>query len=810
MAVELSIKAQALLQEIGINPQIILDIEGVDLIFGAQPVLKVLSWDDENAFWDSGLTWDGLIADAKSRDYISLNGTTTSITQQIEPDKGSSSSISTVNISIVDVNGEVSKTLSFDNITEILGRKATFSIGMAQGSYPEDAQAIFRGVIVDFYTDSGTVMVSLASSESLKRQVLLEQAQTELTSTIDSIQTTIPVTLANAFYLSQDSMKSYIRIDDEIMEIITRDSDTQFTVSRSALGTIADSHDVDASVDSFYRLQGKPIDLALKLMLSSSGNEFFNSLDLPKSINFVSVIEEIQNAVIFDYYDIREKTGLTVNDYIQLNSTLNTGTYTIKEFGYLDDGSSYIITNETLVTEADYTDDFSYKSKYNTLPTGLGMLTSEADVQQFESIKSSFGSSFVDYDFYIKESIDNAKEFIDSQLFFPQGLYSIPRKARSSVKFIVPPLTSEIVPTINVDSIINATSIKQRRSIHKYFYNTFLYRYNVDTLEDKYLQNRVLISTDSIDRINVGKKQLKIESDGLRNNPETKTLIENISSRMNDRYRYAPVYYDNVMVKFKDGYSIEVGDVVPFGGSSLQMTDLQTGVRGSQLQLFEVINKQLNVKDGKISLSLISTSFEINARYAVVSLASNIDSGSTQSRIKIIKTNDTQEYANESDKWKEFVGQRVRVVSKDYTQDEITTLKEIDTTDNNYLKVDPPLSFVPSTNHTIEVPEYDETNDVIDSGYKLRFGYFVPQAEITSVIDAKTFNVDNPNKLAVGSYIYVHSRDYTTDSFGKKYKIDDITGSQVTLDKDLDFIPSIGQFVDNSNFKDGGFPYNIV
>ncbi len=115
---QLSVTAQALINEIGINPQIILEIEGLDLIFGALPILKTAKWDDESpdAIWDGGATWDGKFEDIRSRDWISLNETTTNITQQIAPDKGSTSSISTVNICIIDVNNEVSKAVAFDNI----------------------------------------------------------------------------------------------------------------------------------------------------------------------------------------------------------------------------------------------------------------------------------------------------------------------------------------------------------------------------------------------------------------------------------------------------------------------------------------------------------------------------------------------------------------------------------------------------------------------------------------------------------------------------------------------------------------------
>ena len=62
-----------LLKSVGIEPQIVLDIEGVNPLFAARPVFKNLEWDEEDASWDSGLLWDGSIADSNAVDWISLN-----------------------------------------------------------------------------------------------------------------------------------------------------------------------------------------------------------------------------------------------------------------------------------------------------------------------------------------------------------------------------------------------------------------------------------------------------------------------------------------------------------------------------------------------------------------------------------------------------------------------------------------------------------------------------------------------------------------------------------------------------------------
>lgn len=810
MAVSLSVKAQLLLKQNSKEPQAVLDIEGLDLIFGLRPIVKVLTWDDdsEEALWDNNLFWDGSIQDSNSRDYISFDGTTNSITQQIQPDKSSTSSISTVTVSLVNKNNEASKALSFENITDILGKKAKFAIGFVQGNYPEDFTNVFIGAITDFYTDAGTVNLTISSSESLKRQLFLPKFQTELTSAIGASATTLNVTSTAGIYASQDALTTYVRVDDEIMQVVSF-TNTSINVIRDQLNSTNESHDIEANVETFYRLQGKALDLARKIMLSNEGNTYFLSDDVPKSINFVSVSVSISNAIIFDYFNIKEKTGLTIGDTVKLDSALNTGTYTIIGFDQLDNGDSYILVSETLNTESEYNGTFEYRSKWNTLPAGLDMLSNEVDLDQFDDISNSFGSGFPVFDLYIKDSIDNAKDFIDKKLFFVNGLYSIPRKARSSVKYLVPPFTSEIIAPISTDSILNASKLRQRRSTHKYFYNAYVWKYNLDSIDDKFLSGRVIVSTKSKARINTGFKQLKIEADGLRNNPSNTNFITQLSQRFVNRYQFAPTYVSGVEVNYKNGYRIEVGDVIPFGSKELQIADLQTGNKGSNTQLFEVVNKSLNIKNGLIKLDLLNTNFEIEARYAVFSLASNVIDFPTTNSIKIIKTNDTGAYINESDKWVDFIESNIRIRSTDYTEDYTTILTGISSSDNAVLEFRDAITYDSAKQYVVEIPTYTGDQD-FNAEYKLRFSHMVAQAVITSVTSNSVFDVDDGTKLVVGSQIYVHSKDYSDDSFEQEIEIIDITGNTVTLSEALTFTPQVNYLVDSTNFKDGGFAYKLI
>jgi hypothetical protein len=179
-------------------------------------------------------------------------------------------------------------------------------------------------------------------------------------------------------------------------------------------------------------------------------------------------------------------------------------------------------------------------------------------------------------------------------------------------------------------------------------------------------------------------------------------------------------------------------------------------------------------------------------------------------RIKIEKLNDTGEFVRESDKWLEFNGDRIRVRSIDYTDDEIVTLVGVDPSNSDFLLLETPLSFIPNDSHVIEVPEYDDSNASIDSDYKLRFGYNDAQVEITAVADNQNITVNDGSKLAIGSSIYIHSEDYNRDSFDQSIEIANITGNDIELSQALDFTPLIGDLLDGSNFLDGGDAYKLI
>lgn len=812
MAVILSARAELLARNITKKPQIILEIEGIDKIFAINPVFKFAQWDDPDLKWDQpGLRWDSSVKNNDALQYISLSGTSKEIAQQLRPDKGVAA-VSVFNIELVDKYSTVSKFFSFENITEILGRKATVYFGFSDISsiHPIDSIPILRGYIDEFSSGNGSVNISVSHPSNLARQSIFFDYSSEITAPIDSVQTTISVLSTVNLYEDQDALTTYVRIDDEIMKVLSIDSSTQITVERAQLGSFADSHDNEAEILSVWRLQGRPIELALKIMLSNDNNSGTTASQLPRSIRLYSPSEDIEGAIIFEHYDIEDFYGLAVGDQITLTG-INAGTYTIESFLKFDEGSA-ILVDSPLIPEGTFTGNMEYKSQFNVLPMGfgLGMTTNEVDVKGHLNVESIFFTSFVDYDFRITEQISDANDWINKELFYPQGLYSLPRKARVSVKMTNPPFSNEVLPSLDSSNIQSPEKLKQSRSTHREYYNNFLYKYHYDVIQDKFLAGDLNINDTSRRRFGVGFKQLLIESNGLRKSNATNSMINIITSRYSDRYKNSLLTVKSIELLYRDGIKIEVGDAIPFGGLDIKLNDLNSGKRGISKKLYEVKNKSVNITDAKIKIDIAETNFGLNDRYAVISCSSDLDVGSTTTKLIIKKTLDTGEYYKEYLKWEKYYGQKITIRNDDYTYFEETTLIGKDPQNVNALLIESALSLAPSENYLIEPSFYDDSDIDANDLFKLDFVHLVAQVEITSVTNATVFEVDDASKLFVGSEIYVHSPDYANDSFENLIEIEAIIGNEVTLASALPFTPSVGDFLERSNFLDSGAPYLII
>lgn len=814
MALQLSTTAELLLNQTNIKQQVILEIDGINAIFGAVEVMEIVRIGNDLEIGDFII--GGLTTAANSFDYIDLGGTSTNIRQQIEIDRGGAGSVSKFVITLIDKNQELSKLFQPGNIVDdMLARDCDVYLGFEGGSHPEDSVRIFNGSIDSIEFGAGNCKLSVAHPEQKKRQEIFTQSQTRLVGAINDIDTSITLESTSGLVIPTDIQRSFIRIDDELIEYTGTSGSALTGVSRGAFGTTASSHADEAGVDSVYIFTGDPIDIALKLMVSG-GQEFYSSGTSVPSFVQLSGTENIANTFLVEDFNFQDDIGLVNGDTVTITGATeaanNVTDAIVVGVQIVSTGTAITLSGVSLVSETSSNATVSFKSQYATLNDGGALLPREVDIERHEEISDLLSAQFPDYELLAEDSID-LKDFIANEVFFPSGLYQVPRKGRISVAATIPPLTTAGTKNLDADTVTNATSLSPVRTLNKYFYNTIVYRYNRDPIADKFTTGAVTTSERSINRIPIGSRSLTIDSNGLRDNAATSQFITIQSRRWTDRFQFAAEQLQ-VEVKYQTGFTIEVGDTVT-GVTGLSVTDVTRGDRNFESRTWEVINKDLNIRDGRVRLTVLDTKFGSDGRVGVISPSSNTDSGSTTTTL-VIKTSFGFD-GIERDKWSSYVGEKIRVHSQDYSFDEEVTIQELPVNNQAQIIVNPALSVAPPEDYIIDVPVYPDTTNTLDNAaYKDQFCFWDPQVTIISGTTT-TFVVGagDISKFFVGGFVRVHNEDFSNDSIvlttDDDLEITDVdTGTNtITVNRDIGFTPVAGDLVDLIGFADMGLPYRI-
>lgn len=722
MSVQLTDRTNQVLQRPQLQPQLVLEIDGISTIFTATIVSRVVRIGDEEL--EIGDEWQigGLrtVGDQSDAVSVSMEGSSSEINQQLNPDRGAISSISSMKVSLVDLNDAATQLITpGEYLDDIMGARARVWLGFKGTSYPEDFVTIFRGIIDDIESPQGAIVLNIAHPDQKKRNSIYERGETELDGPLNNSDTTITVLDTSKFLIAVNgpdgspdpSLKFYIKIDDEIIKYTGKTATTFTGCTRGDLGTVADSHDDETSAQSFYRLTGNGVELALKLMLSGWNGPFQEDVPVT-SFNYIDIDNNVPNAMFFYRTNVKERYGLNEGDYCTTedaaNGANNVTSKIVQRIEVLDQGSYVILEDVAFVDEPASTGKVHFRSQYDTLGEGLQLHGDEVDVEGHLIWFNRYLSSF-DMDFYLKDTIEG-KEFIEKQLYLPMGGYSLPRKSRASMGYHSSPIPTEKVLVIDADNVTNPKQLKLRRSMGKNFYNTVIYQFDMDTLEDKYLSGHVHTDADSLERIKVGSRPLVIKADGMRRSSLAANLAESVALKILNRYKFAAEFIENVGILFSEGFACEVGDIVLFDGTLLNISDTNTGRRGAAPRLYEVINKKMNFKTGAVSLSLVNTSFSTSSRYGLISPASKLSSGVSQTQF-IIKESFSGIYgANEFRKWQSIIGCSVTVRNKSGSVSGTAVLQSLS---GNTVTVATALGFVPAEDYIMELSHYNNQTDVV-------------------------------------------------------------------------------------------------
>lgn len=736
MAQELTQTALNASSQVNIEPNIVLEIEGYDVYYGGVAIQEVLRFGNEGLnFGDPGIVFGGYndISESEQSSLISFKGgTTTSIRQQLNLDKGTGDSISSMRIALVDKDEEITRDLLTpdENLTppkDILGRRAKIWLGFNNTAFKDDYVVIFRGNIDSVESKAGLVLLNINHPDSKKKGVLFTPADTKLNGSINDSVTTITVDDTTDFYAAtyigpsgvQDTTFEYLlRIDDEVIKYTGKTPTTFTGLTRGYLGTTAISHSDDATVNSAVRITGNAIDIALKLMLSGWGGPFKEDIAVENFVR-ISATETVSNSIYFEGIDVESEYNLKVGDFITTTGASNgANNVSLKEIigiGTTENGSYIVVDGVSFVEENDTSAVIDFRSQYDTYPSGAMMENDEVDIDSHHSVKSTFLSDDEHYDFRLQEEIE-LKEFIGEQIYNPLGAYQVPKNAQSSIGYHLNALlpTSE-VKVLDSSNVINPKDITLTRSTNKNFFNAVVVKYEQSILDsEKYYKIYSSLSNDSRDRINVGVRALKINSQGFRDALGGEGFSLAMSTRRLAKFQYGAETLKPMRVNFQTGFNIEIGDIVLVDLADLKITDIKNGTRAGDPRLFEVINRELDIRSGKVILELIDSNFAQDTRYGLISPTSEISSGDSGTVFQIQQTWNHPYGTEEWKLWRNYIGAKVKVRNSDFSTQATSYITGIS---GNQITVSPTLGFTPTSGYFMELASYDDQPETIKAIY---------------------------------------------------------------------------------------------
>jgi len=147
---ELTARVKKILGQRHIKPNLILEVDGIPVKFGALGIDKKALFDD-GLFFDTDVHFDSPVADSDGRDWITIGRTTKTLDQQLIPEKAGAGSISSITIEILNKNSELSKLFQVGNLlSDPLNSRARVYLTFDGAEHPEDSINIFNGSIEEF------------------------------------------------------------------------------------------------------------------------------------------------------------------------------------------------------------------------------------------------------------------------------------------------------------------------------------------------------------------------------------------------------------------------------------------------------------------------------------------------------------------------------------------------------------------------------------------------------------------------------------------------------------------------------------
>lgn len=826
------------------NPVVVLKIDGVPGVISSTPLFTRIRYGDPDVFYGgAGLVYGGLRPLTATNDggevlpLVQLEGSSLTLSQAVEPEQGRGS-VSTLTFQLLDKDQYITRLFTPGEICEdILNREITVYLGYTQISYPEDYHIVFRGRISSIDGGAGYGVIQISDPNVIRRQKVFFSAQTTLTTGISPSDTVINVAAAGDFHKSilnsvaayDPAIKTYLLIGEEYIEYGPSATVPAGTISalqltnvvRGSRGSSAISHPSGEDVVSILEIEDHAIDMALKIMLSGwsgpwvSGVVLYSIVATGDPILMNQTGAYVLNSGVDAFRDYNLQTGdrITVTgDSIGANN----GTFTILRFGNLAGTTNRILYTDNAVAAPNFptTGVLSIRSQFDSYPVTCGSKLGplDVDIDRHLYLKNTFLGPDNRYRFLLTEN-ESGKSFIESQIYLPLACYSLTRFGKLSVGLTKPPLADTRLKFLNQDNILNAPQIRINRGVNnRRYFNEITWQFDQNDSGD-FGSKTVYLDTESLSRIKLS-SILPIEAKGAKTDLNFNALINRRSQFLLSRYKNGALATE-IKVDYGTGVDLEAGDVIAIeDNGGLQIQNWSTGQRNLGTQLWEIIQRSLDLKSGNVTLRLYSNvGADVTDRFATFSPSSNTDAGSTTTGIKIIDSYGAIFPGNEKKKWEDYLGLPVVIHSSDYTFSEEVTLTAIDPNDPYKLLVSPPLSLAPPAGYIVDIPAYPTGIDPYEnSKYKTIHAFFDPAVDVVAGVSSTVFGVGvgDISKFEEDQIVLVHETEWAYASSEVRVLSVDTGTNEVTVAADLGFTPASGDLVEFIGFADGGGPYRWI
>ncbi len=816
------------------NLVIAVELEGVSTILTSTKLYKRLLYGDPALHYgDPGLVYGGLIEYGDYKSLLDLNGGSLTISQRLEPEQGRGA-ISTLSLSFIDLNQYMTELISPGVIIDdILGHPVKVYLGYQEISFPDDFLVVFRGRVSSYESQSGRVTLQLSDPNMARRQQIFYIPTTKLAAPITNSSTTVQV-VSNGDFPQQiigpngsydSAIKTYLTINDEVIEYPASGFGTnQFTgCIRGARGTTAASANAGSDVSCSIQIEDHAIDMALKLMLSGWNGPYIENISIQNLGYTPDPTITPQTGVILlpTSVDADRDYGISIGDYITVTGASIPGNnQTCRVLQLVASGdvqNNCIVTNGSFSVEANTSATMSVRSQFDTYPAACGVKlpATEVDVKRHQQIKAQFLASEENrMRFYITELQSSCKTFLESQIYLPLSCYSLTRFGRVSMNLTHAPIADDRLQFLNGTNVIDPQNIKPSRGINnRKFFNEIDWQY------DFYDGNQVAattvktLDTNSLNVIGIS-SVLPITSYGSRSDLGSSNVIQRRTNFLLSRYKNGAVLL-TLQVNWEVGVQIEAGDVVAIQDDGvLQISNFVTGTRNLGVQLFEVTNRDLNMKEGKVSLQVVSgLGAQASDRFATISPSSFIQSGSTSTQLKIDDSYGGKYPGQEILKWQNYEGMRLLIHSLDYSVSATANYVGPVLNAPNTMQVSG-LSLAASAlpGLVIDVDRYSQSTDPGDQqAVKSVHAFFSPQVAVTG-ISATSFTVSPSDigKFQAGFPIIAHTFDWSNKS--PETTVASVSAGTYTVyvSESFGFNPVSGYYVSLLGFPDGTASYRYI